>query len=49
MVDVLVQGIEDLEKQIEEREASALPAEPLHGQRDALRDLLMRELKKKGR
>jgi hypothetical protein len=46
MVDVLVQGIEDLEKQIEEQEASGIPAQLLNAQRDALRDLLMRELKK---
>jgi hypothetical protein len=48
IVDVIVQGIDDLEKQIEEREASGFPAEALHGQRDALRGFLMRELKKAG-
>lgn len=45
-VDVLVHGIDDLEKQIAEREASGTSAERLHSERDALKALLMRELKK---
>lgn len=46
LLDALLQGIDELEKQIEEREASGQPADALHRQRDALRELLMRELKK---
>jgi hypothetical protein len=46
LVDALLQGIDDLERQIAEREASGQPAEALHGQRDALRELLMHELRK---
>lgn len=45
-VEVLLQGIDDLEKQIDEREASGAPSERLHAQCDALRELLMHELRK---
>jgi hypothetical protein len=46
LVDALLQGIEDLEQQIEQREASGMSADTLHMQRDALRDLVMQTLKK---
>jgi len=46
LVEALLQGIGDLEQQIEQREASGMEAEALHLQRDALRDLIMQTLKK---
>jgi hypothetical protein len=46
LADALLAGIDDLEKQIGEREAGGGSAEALHTQRDALRELLMRELRK---